>query len=318
MINWGILGAGHIAHRFAKSLAHVEDAKLYAVSRRSMEKAREFGDLYNSEVYYDNNQNLLNDPNIDVVYIALPHQLHLEWAQKALKAGKAVLCEKPAALTSLEMKQIAEVASTEQRFFMEAMKNRFTPAANSIKELIQSGTIGEVQEINTSFCIDLDEASATYHLEPVHGGCLLDIGIYNISLIEEYLGESYSVSMIEANTLPNGVETYVNTIIESDTITATIECGFDRDKENRAIITGSKGTLVIPDFHRPHSYTLLKENSTEPQTVEIPYDVDDFYGEITHVMECLKHQQIESPIHPLTSSIRLAKIVDDIKQKIAI
>lgn len=110
MINWGILGAGHIAHRFAKSLAHVEDAKLYAVSRRSMEKAREFGDLYNSEVYYDNNQNLLNDPNIDVVYIALPHQLHLEWAQKALKAGKAVLCEKPAALTSLEMKQIAEVA----------------------------------------------------------------------------------------------------------------------------------------------------------------------------------------------------------------
>src|SRR4051794_30597964 len=134
MINWGIIGAGNIAHRFADSLEHVEGAQLYAVARRTMEKADQFRAEHPSEVSYDNYQNLLDDDKVDAVYIALPHQLHLEWVEKALRAGKAVLCEKPATLSAVEMRQITKTVHEKQVFFMEAMKSRFVPAYREVKE----------------------------------------------------------------------------------------------------------------------------------------------------------------------------------------
>ena len=137
MVSWGILGAGNIAHRFAASLAHVEGARLVAASCRTLQKAETFlGEVpHESEARaYAGHEALLADPDVDAIYLALPHEFHHDWAIRALRAGKAVLCEKPAMLNAQEMAEVADVARETGCLFMEAMKPRFVPLYAQIVE----------------------------------------------------------------------------------------------------------------------------------------------------------------------------------------
>lgn len=314
MINWGIIGAGNIAHRFANSLEKVEGARLYAVARRTIAKAEEFRQQHPCEAVYDDYQALIDDENVDAIYIALPHILHLEWVEKSLTAKKAVLCEKPATMNLDEMKRIQQIANEEKVFFMEAMKSRFTKAYRSVKNHIENGDIGELQDIHTSLCRVFKEEDASYHYDADQGGCLLDMGVYNIALIEDYMDMPVTVESIEYEVTPIGVETYVNAKLRSSNITATVESAFDRDTETVAVFTGSNGSIRMYDFHRPTSYELIQDGKSH--RFNIPHEVDDFYGEIQHVVLCLTNGLYESPIMPLEDSVNTATIMDEIKSKI--
>ena len=318
MIKWGIIGAGNIAHRFATSLEQVKGARLYAVARRTMEKAEAFRAEHPCDVSYDNYQTLLDDSEIDAVYIALPHQFHLEWVKKALRAGKAVLCEKPATLSLQEMEEITETVKETNIFFMEAMKSRFVPAYREIKERIEKGDIGEVLSVSTSLCRVFTETDASYHFEPVQGGCLLDMGVYNISLIEDFMTSLVQVKAVDYEVNDNGVEVYVDAKLESNGVIGRVESAFDRETETVAIITGTIGEIRIPNFHRPASYTLTLADSNESQLHEVPYDHDDFYSEIVHVVECIQEHKTESPIMSLKHSENVAQIMDQIKDEIVL
>ena len=149
MIRWGIIGAGKIAQRFVKSLAHESNSELYAVSCRTLSKAQQFADTYHAQKAYGSYVELLQDPNVDAVYITLPHGYHYIWSIKAIKAGKAVLVEKPAGINAFEIEGIMEVLKQHPVLWMEAMKPRFTPLYQKIHKLIEEGTIGDIQEIHT-------------------------------------------------------------------------------------------------------------------------------------------------------------------------
>ena len=130
MVRFGILGAGNIANRFAASLGHEQHATLVAASCRSTQKAVEFLSKVPCDAdarAYGSYDELLGDDDVDAIYLALPHSLHKEWACKALRAGKAVLCEKPACLSANEMRGISQTAQDTRTLFMEAMKSRFVP-----------------------------------------------------------------------------------------------------------------------------------------------------------------------------------------------
>ncbi|HIU02269.1 MAG TPA: Gfo/Idh/MocA family oxidoreductase, partial [Candidatus Onthocola gallistercoris] len=145
MINWGILGAGKIALRFAKSLESEPNSRLTAVSCRTQAKADAFAAEHGNCKAYAGHEKLLADPSIDAIYLALPHGLHHEWAIKALTSGKAVLCEKPAALSADQVKEMIHTASHSHRLFMEAMKPRFVPLYGHLKKLLSEGCIGELR-----------------------------------------------------------------------------------------------------------------------------------------------------------------------------
>ncbi len=155
MIRFGILGAGNIAHRFAASLAKVEGAELAAVSRRTAEKAAAFL----AEVpcapgarAYGDHEALLADPEVDAIYLALPHDLHHAWALRALDAGKAVLCEKPAMLSEAEAAEVTAAARERGLLFMEAMKTRFVPLRPHVVDAV--GALGPVARVHASLCND--------------------------------------------------------------------------------------------------------------------------------------------------------------------
>lgn len=183
MIRFGILGAGNIAHRFAASLAKVEGAELVAASRRTAEKAAAFlaeVPCASGARAYGDHEALLADPEVDAIYLALPHDLHHAWALRALDAGKVVLCEKPAMLSEAEAAEVTAAARERGLLFMEAMKTRFVPLHPHVVDAV--GALGLVARVHASLCND---ALASYRTRDTYilgggpgSGVLLDCGIY--------------------------------------------------------------------------------------------------------------------------------------------
>lgn len=314
MIRWGILGAGNIARRFCESLAKEPDSVLKAISCRKEEKAVAFMGQYPAERYYLDYDSLLGDPEVDAVYVSLPHGLHREWAVKALRAGKAVLCEKPAALNRQETEEMAEEARKAGALFMEAMKTRFVPLYGRLRELVSAGVIGEVTQVRTSLCneVPLEKTRTTYHREPGQGGALLDGGIYCASWLEDFLPGRPVLKRIRA-VIQNEVDEYVDAELEFGGKSAVLECAFDRKKPRRAMIVGTLGTIEVEELHRPRSMT-VRVQGKEPQVVEMPYEADDFYGQIHHFVTCLKEGKTQSHVMPPDASVRCAGILDAIRQ----
>jgi predicted dehydrogenase len=313
MIRWGILGGGNIARRFAQSMEDVSGSRITAVSCRSREKAEDFASRYSIERAFGSHESLLEDDQIDAIYLALPHGLHCLWAVRALKAGKAVLCEKPAAMSEEEMRLIAGTARECGVLFMEAMKTRFIPAYREVKRRIGEGAIGEVVSVETSLCnaMPFDSARPTYHTDPSQGGALLDVGIYCACYLEDFLRGDPVLKDLKAE-FQGGVDFYADAELAFSSGRGRLTCAFDRAEPRRALITGTKGKILVEELHRPRELTVF--TGARKEKVLIPYEVDDFYGEIVHFADCLKKGRKESPVMPFDASIRCARILDRIRE----
>ena len=332
MIRWGILGAGKIANRFAESLIHEPNSVLKAIAVRKEEKAKAFKEKFDYERYYFDYNNLIEDTEIDAIYLSLPHGLHKEWAIKALKNHKAVLCEKPAALSYEQMMEIAKVAKENNCLFMEAMKTRFVPLYEKIKELIDAGAIGKIERIETYFCSSVSEKGIqeSYLSDPTQGGCLLDTGIYCASWIEDLVHEELALTKIYAN-IKNGVDHYVKATLQSKSkIIIDLEVALDRSKPKNTKIIGELGNIEITNHHRTQEILFTTKNDwnrKDEQTIreilsttnfdgnriKMPYIVDDFYGQIHHFVSLMMEHKTESEVMPLSASLNCAKILDTIK-----
>ena len=313
MIRWGILGGGNIARRFAQSMEAVSGSRITAVSCRSLEKAEDFACRYGIERAFGSHDSLLEDDRVDAIYLALPHGLHCKWAVRALRAGKAVLCEKPAAMSEEEMGLIAVTARECGVLFMEAMKTRFIPAYREVRRRIGEGDIGEVISVETSLCnaMPFDSARPTYHTDPYQGGALLDVGIYCACYLEDFLQGEPVLKDLKAE-FHGGVDFYADAELAFSSGKGRLTCAFDRAEPRRALIMGTGGKILVEELHRPKEFTVFTGAGEEK--VRIPYEVDDFYGEIVHFADCLKEGRKESPVMPLDASIRCARILDRIRE----
>ena len=188
-IKWGIIGCGKIAHKFASDLSLIEDAELFAVASRSKEKAKEFQLKHRAIKSYGSYNQLLNNEDIDIVYIATPHVSHAKWSIKAMNHGKHVLCEKPLAINKTETLQILETSKKTNRFFMEALWTRFNPSFVAIKKLVSEKVIGNIKYIQADFSFksNFPVSSRVLNLD-LGGGAILDIGIYPAFLTYALLG----------------------------------------------------------------------------------------------------------------------------------
>ena len=199
-IRWGILGAGRIAQKFASDLKLVEDAELFAIASRGKANAELFSGLYPSALQYDSYEDLVQNPDVDVIYIATPHGLHYEHALLCLQHGKAVLCEKAFALNARQAKEMISAARTQKVFLMEALWSKFIPSWQKMMELSGTGQLGEIKNVLINFGFIPQEPVADRVFNPVlGGGTLLDIGIYNVFYALSALGKP---DHIEASMTP--------------------------------------------------------------------------------------------------------------------
>lgn len=316
MIRFGILGAGNIAHRFAASLAKVEGAELVAASRRTAEKAAAFL----AEVpcapgarAYGDHEALLADPEVDAIYLTLPHDLHHAWALRALDAGKAVLCEKPAMLSEAEAAEVTAAARERGLLFMEAMKTRFVPLHPHVVDAV--GALGPVARVHASLCND---ALASYRTRDTYilgggpgSGVLLDCGIYCASWLDELLPGEIAVERVDT-AFYEGSDVYVDAHMTIGGVAAELECACDRARPRQLVVEGERGVLTVDDLHRPQ-HAELRIAGEPTRDLDAPYEVDDFYGQITHFCALMRAGDIESPLMPHAATCRCARILDAIR-----
>lgn len=316
-IKWGILGPGRIAHSFAKGLKSLEDAEIVAVGSRDLEKSQEFAKKYSITNAYGSYQDLVNDKDVDIIYVATPHPFHKDCALLCLNAGKAVICEKPLTINAKESAELIACAKKNQVFLMEGMWTRFLPVTVKVMELISSGIIGDIKMIKADFgfCCGPDPSSRLLNPE-LGGGALLDVGVYVISYVSMLLGGETPLSISSiANIGESKVDEEFSAIIGYDggkiaTVSGAIKTNIPQD----VMILGTKGRIQIPNFWHGNSVTVDLDNK-DSQVYQLPFEASGFNYEAAEAIRCIKTGKLESDIMPLSESLTIIKIMDTIREQ---
>lgn len=318
-INWGIIGPGKIAGKFAQDLQLVENAVLHGIASRDSERSDAFAKKYNAVRVFDNYEALAADPEVDIIYVATPHVFHFEQTMLCLRSGKAVLCEKPFGMNAQEVKIMTEEARSRNLFLMEALWTRFIPGTEKLLELIQKDTIGKVQYVKADFGFlgDGNKDSRVYNPD-LGAGTLLDIGIYPVYLSLLLLGIPDQIKAVASFT-DTGVDSFCAII--SDYFSgekAFSESTILSNTPIEAFIYGDKGSIKMHSrFHHTERLTMqLNDNTSE--TFHLPYIGNGYYHEIVEVMDCLKQGKTESDKMSHSMSLALIKTLDNIREDIGL
>lgn len=315
MIKWGIIGAGNIAQRFATSLKNSKKGELYAIASHTESKREFFKQNYSDIIAYKKYEELLNDTNVDVVYIALRHKDHYEWAKKALLHHKAVLCEKPATLNVKEIEELKKISIREGVFFMEGIKTRFIPVINDLRKLIKDEVIGKILTIELKFCYDINDKENTRYLYDIkEGGILNDVGSYAIASIIDYIHTPLKEVRVKAEYSRHVDVHDIITLDFGDYQSAIFEIAMNQRKKPKMLINGTHGFITCNLFYRPETLN-VKVNKKDTYSIYKPYINDDFYTEIEEVNTCLEEGMIESPLMTLDDSIQCAYILEKIREE---
>ena len=263
-LSWGIIGAGGISKTFAHGLANSRTGKLVAVGSRGLAGAKNFAEKFGSVRAHGSYEELLADPEVQAVYIGIPHPLHAEWCIKAARAKKHILCEKPLALNHAEAMVVAEAARENGVFLMEAFMYRCHPQTTKLAELVRDGEVGEVGVIQATFSF-----RAGYNPEgrlfsnALGGGGILDVGCYTTSIARLVAGAALGQPFANPIKVTGfaelhsevGTDMYaVATAKFPGGILAQLATGVGLNQENGLKVFGSKGSI-----HVAHPYVPARE-----------------------------------------------------------
>ncbi len=251
-VRWGIIGAGRISRLLALDMPHTSNAEISAVAARSEERAKEFAEEFNIPHYFGNYQSLYNCDDVDAVYIATPHTFHRQHMIDALAAGKPVICEKPFTVNSDECEELMGLAESSGQYVMEAMWTYFLPAIRKAKEWIDTGRIGTIKHVKADFGYPLQpfDPDLREYDKNLAGGCLLEMGVYPVSIAWYFLREDPSSAHVVNRHAPNGVEDDLSMIFNYKDHVATLGTSFRCKLQNWCYIIGDEGYIAIPNFWR--------------------------------------------------------------------
>jgi len=314
-IRWGIVGAGRIAHTFAQDMPSTKRGVLQAVAARSGTAAGTFAAEYSIPHAHEGYEALYGDPEVDAVYIATPHTLHVQNAGDALRAGKAVLCEKPITTTAAECQQLIDIASETSGYLMEAMWTWFLPAVRKAKQWVDAGRIGNLVQVKADFGYpqEYSPEKREYNAE-LAGGCLLEMGVYPVALAALFTGEDPLEVDVVSRHAPNGVEDDVAAIFNYRDCVATLGTSFRAKLQNWAYIIGEHGYVAIPDFWRASECQLWVLDEMVDR-FDDARQTNGFNFQIESVNDDLLAGRKQSEVVPLSKSLRFQEHMDLIRSK---
>ena len=325
---WGILGAGGIASCFAAQVIRA-GGNIAAVGSRDLQKARAFQREFPSvEKAYGSYEELMQDPDIDVIYIATPHAQHHEWAMKCLQHNKPILVEKAFTQNYKQAQEIFDLANEKQLFVMEAYWTRFLPHVIKVKEIIDEGGIGDVVQImaDHGVCFPYDPNHRLYAPE-LAGGALLDLGVYPISFVQFLLGAPSRI-LAAGSASPTGVDSNDAVILEYENgrgALAVLAFGSLASSAVTAVICGTKGRIEIKrQFYRPSDFTVYYNDGSVLEYVSKTHEKSEggrsalfgMHFEAAEVQRCLLEGRMESSVMPWEDTLSVMKIMDDIRRQL--
>jgi xylose dehydrogenase (NAD/NADP) len=246
-VKWGILSTAHINAKFLAGARQSEDAEVLAVASRSEQTAREYAGEHGIERAYGGYEPLLDDPEIDAVYISLPNSLHLPWTRRALQAGKHVLCEKPLGRRGADVEAIFDLAESQRRLLMEGFMYRHNPQTVRLMELIGSGAIGSMRLVRAAFSFRLTDASDVRLSSELEGGALMDVGCYCVNAARLLCGEPEAVGGHEVRG-GDGVDVaFAGSMRFPDQRLAHFDAGFTLTARDELEVVGDEASLFLDD-----------------------------------------------------------------------
>ena len=310
-MNFGIIGFGRIARKFCESIKETE-GKVYAIASHSVKEDDPYL-LQNPDVkVYHDYEALLNDPNVEAVYIAVPHKFHKQWVIAALKHHKAVLCEKPAVLSSKDMKEIRDVAYQEKTYFLEALKTKLNDGMEHLKQDL--ALIGEVKTIEANFCSNALMAKGTdsFLFDKEQGGALNDVGPYLVGFALDLIDSPVKDVQGLVKVVDDIEEHFFGRILFENKVEALLEGAIDEQKDREAMITGTLGQIKVPMFNRIISYTIYLPNE---QVIERNYPIKgtDMTKQIQCLIDDVHAGKIENDRHSLQDSIDVISVMEQIR-----
>ena len=317
--NIGFLGASRIARKFASDAKNIEDAKLYAVGARNLQSARAFQKEFEMPCSYGSYEELVNDEKVDIIYISTPNSFHKEHVLMCLKAGKAIICEKPFALNQKEVEEMIKAAREHQVFLLVAMWTRDLPSVNKAKEWSDTDKIGKVKFFQGDFGFKgKDEGDIRYNKE-LGGGALLDVGIYPVSFASMLFGKQPAKIEAHAVLTEGGVDEqiYMQFNYDGGEI-AQLSASINLETPRNAYIVGENGYIHLPSaWNGKNAYLYdgdrkLVEHFND-QTKGMGYGF-----ELKEVMNCLENGQKETSRMMLDESLEIIKTLDRIREMVGV
>ena len=317
----GILGAGGIAGVMARTISQMDDAQNYAVASRTMEKARAFADKYGVERAYGSYEDMLADPEVELVYIALPHSHHHKWTIESLKAGKHVLCEKAFAINEKQTREMIEMSEKTGLLLAEAIWTRYMPSRFMIQEIIERGEIGRLRTVSANLGYKIDHNERLVKPE-LAGGALLDLTVYPLNFASMVWGDDIrriSASCVKTST---GVDGQDNVMIEyQDDRMASLFSTIYTQTNRTGLICGTEGFIEVQNINNPEKISVYKSGENGmvlDRCIDVPEQITGYEYEVRACIKAINEGKIECPEMPHSQTIQIMCQMDEIRRQFGI
>ena len=293
----------------------MKGVECYAVASRSKEKAQRFADKWNFSKAYGSYEELADDADTDLIYIATPHSQHYENAMMCINKGKPVLCEKSFTANASQAEKLLQLAEEKGVFITEAIWTRYMPLSVKIQQLIKDGAIGKPYTLSANLGYDIDEVERIRRPE-LAGGALLDIGVYTLNFAAMAFGTEIASSHSACQLTDTGVDAQENiTLFYKDGRMASLQSTIYAKTDRLGIISGDKGYMIVDNINNPSSVRIVDTNYETVAVYEAPKQITGFEYQVEACIEALENGWLESPYMPHKETIRIMKQMDDLRKE---
>lgn len=325
-LRWGIVSAGKISHDFTNAVRTLPatDHQVVAVAARKLADAEKFAALHGIGTAQEGYDALAKNPDIDVVYIGAVNNAHYDLGMLMLEHGKHVLCEKPLCLNEGQSKRLVKRAAEQNLFLMEAIWSRFFPFYRQLRERIDRGDLGKIQEVDVEFGFVLSDIDRL-RLKSLGGGTVLDLGVYTIQVcLWAFGGKAPEKVVASGVTNDDGVDVEVTAELHfPEGGVGRMKTSALRQLKNTAVVRGSKGSVTLHDFWCPLKLTDLDGTTREDKlpNAQHPFNFMNSCGlryEAEEVRQCIKAGRLQSTYVPHAESLIIAHIQDEIRKQVGV
>jgi len=310
-----ILGAGRIADIVAATLSKLEQFQLWAIAARDPARAQAFAEKHGFQRAYGSYEDMLRDPEVELVYIATPHSHHYEHIMLCLNAGKHVLCEKSFTMNATQARKAAIFAREQGLYLAEAMWTRYMPSRTMIDQIIASGIIGKPHIMTANLCYPNVTHDRIARPE-LAGGALLDLGVYGLNFALMHFGGDITRVESSAQMTETGVDAMESiTLHYADGRMAVLTHSIYARSDRQGVIYGDKGYIVVKTINNPKTISVYDTADQLLTHYEVPEQISGYEYEFLEARRCIREGRTESDSTPLSHTIRIMELMDSLRAK---
>ena len=315
MFKVGIIGAGWIADKMAEALAPLNEYCVYAIASRSLDKAQAFAQSWNIPKAYGSYEELVNDKEVDLVYIATPHSHHFPHTMLALEHGKPVLVEKAFTANAHEAEILLETARSKGIFITEAIWTRYMPLSHKVKEIMESGIIGEPRLLTATLCYMMEFKERILRPD-LCGGALLDLGVYALNFARMYFGTDIvkTVSNCQLGTTGMDMQECIS-LSFADGKMANLQAGTLCLNDRQGIINGTEGYIRVDNINCPHVVEVYRNYELVARYTKPEDMVNGYEYQVYECRRCIEEGLLESPMMPHEETLSIMKQMDGLRKE---